>query len=172
MRSAAAAKPAAPDALALDIRNRLAEIAAIEAAGPSLATNLVNAEAELVRAHQHYRRYGFVLTGRTPSEREHYQQLSIRGALMEIGGDKLLAAEKSRIESNPAFHGIDGPEKRERVRALQAALQPLYAMQEMAWRKTEAGGQAVDRGASFSPPHYLASDADLAIAAEGERVSP
>lgn len=142
-----------------------AEIAAVEAAGPSLASRLAVVEADLMTALRHFQQHGFIEYGRTPDERRHYQQIALRGALMTAAGDAILASERARVERG-GRGGLDAAEKRERLDGLRSRLRPLLAKREQVWRSEELAGRPADRR-DFAPEFYLAHDHDLAaIAAE------
>lgn len=157
-----------------DIINRIAEIGAevssLESSGPALPSLLASSEAELADARAFFQRFGFATVGVLPAERLRNFQRSVVGALMVVGGDQLIGAERSRIEAAyRASGGTDlSPEERAvRLNELQREWRMLAAERERLWRATEASGQSVDRGA-FDVEMFLASDHDLGLVAAGQ----
>jgi hypothetical protein len=149
-----------------DINRRIAELtnetAAIKHGGPPLTEVLASSESELLRARDHFIKHGFAPIGAAPGEREHYRWLAMRGALMLIGQDVILGAERQRLE---ASSGISYDP--ERLAALRAELRPLLAQREQQWREAEQSEQFPDRS-GFDPELYLVSDHDLGRIAAGE----
>jgi hypothetical protein len=160
-------KTAPPPAdIAVRISEITNEIARIESAGPPLAQRIEAAEAELADARAFFARFGFGVVGVVPAERARNFRREIIGALMTIGAEALLAAERERIE---AAHRAGGSLEfsADRLAELRASLRPLLAQRETAWRAEEAAGRGVDRS-QFDPECFLASDSDLALAASGK----
>lgn len=163
----AAAEPA-------EIATRLSqvsyEIGALENAGPALAERLAAAEAELLRAREHFERIGFTTVGVVPAERLRNFQKATVGALMVINSNALLVAERARIEREHQARGgfaFSAEERAERLAELRGELKRLEAARELGWREREEHGEAVDRN-QFSPEMFLISDSDLAALAAGK----
>lgn len=167
MRSAAVSS--APD-LAQQVTDLEAALAQTERAA-SLAGRIAAAEAELEAAASHFRAHGFTQLGVLPSERAHYERRAMIGALMAIAPAKLLESERARVTRVFEASGVPDlapSQKAERLAELRRQLHAARARQELRWREQEAGGQQVDRSIGFSAPHFLAVNADLALAAAGE----
>jgi hypothetical protein len=156
-----------PNASPADLTRRISavehEIAAIEHGGPPLAEVLVNSERELLRARDHFVKHGFAPVGAAPSERAHYNSLAMRGALMLIGGEAILASERQRLE---ALGGVSYDP--ERLRRLRVELRRLEAVRELDWRQREERGEVIDRSGRFSPEAFLSTADDLQHLADGQ----
>ena len=74
------------------------EAAAVERMPPTVAERFAVIEAEYRQAERLYRERGLKIDTGHPAETAHLQRLAVIGACMVVGADKLLRAERQRIE--------------------------------------------------------------------------
>lgn len=123
-----------------------AEIARLESEVRSLvqmprtiAERVAEAERELRDAENVYRSYGLRASAGHPGEAAHLQRQALIGLCMVVGADKILKAERARIEHQG--EGMSATDKQRRLEQLRAAILRAAARRELAFRAVEGEGE-------------------------------
>jgi hypothetical protein len=111
-----------------------AEIARVAQALPTTAERYAAAESELREAERLFRTHGFKVSAAHPGESAYLQRQTVIGAAMVAGGDKLLKAERARIEAQGG-EGMSTADKQRRLQDLAAQERTLLAKRELAVRR-------------------------------------
>src|SRR5262249_17941710 len=142
--------PSTPDAVATELAEVEAAIAATERAGPPLADRHLQLDNELGEAERLFKAHGLQPVGITPHEVTHNFRRALRGAFAILdrhAGGVLLEAERTRIADHFDAAGALGlsPEERDRRLAqLQQRRRMLLAQRERQLRASEGEELVVD----------------------------
>jgi hypothetical protein len=122
-----------------EIAGLLAEILNTEHMPPTIAERYAKVEAELRQAEQLYRAHGVNASAGHPAEHAHVQRQSLIGAMMVTGGDKMLKAERARLEAQG--EGMTAADKERRLDQLRLAILKAAAQRELMLREVEREGE-------------------------------
>jgi hypothetical protein len=109
----------------------------------TIAERFAEAEVRLREAEGVYRQWGFDASAGHPGEDQHVQRQALIGACMVLGADKLLKAERQRVEAQG--EGLSPPAKAERLDAAAPDLESRgpararRASDRARWRVSAAG---------------------------------
>jgi hypothetical protein len=145
-----------------------AAIARTAAAGLPVEDRITAAAAELEACAAHFRQHGFAAMGAVPAEREFYQRRAVQGALMVIGRDALLRAERDRMTRAFQASGGFGLAPAERLADLQQRQRRLLAQRELQLRGAEGDGEILTPPSGRAGEMYLLADDDLNAIAGGD----
>jgi predicted nucleic acid-binding Zn-ribbon protein len=130
---------AAIEQLDAEIARLQVEMGTVERALPTIAERFAAAEAELRDAEQIFQRYGFKVSAAHPAEAAHLQRQALIGAMMVVGGDRLLRTERARIEAQG--EGLTAADKARRLEQLRHQILQAAARRELAVREIECDGE-------------------------------
>lgn len=145
------------------LANLRAALASVAQALPTSAERFGVVEAELRRAEQLYRERGLNVSGGHPDETAHLQRQAVVGACMVVGADKMLKAERQRIEAQG--EGLTAADKARRLDELRAAILKAAARRELLIREEN------DERDDFLVPRPIHPELAIFTQAEIERLA-
>src|SRR4051794_7786632 len=115
-------------ALDREIAALIAERSVVATALPAVSERLAAVETELREAEAVFRQHGLRPIAPHPDQAAYLQRLALVGAMMVAAGDKLLKAERQRIEAQG--EGLTAADRAARLSEIERAVLRLAARRE------------------------------------------
>jgi hypothetical protein len=129
--------------LDVEIAALQAEVARIAQLPRTIAERFAEAEGELRSAAALYQSHGLKISAAHPGETAHLQRQALIGLCMVVGADKILNAERARIEQHG--EGLTSVDKTRKLDELHRQILQVAARRELALRQVDGDGEFLPR---------------------------